>query len=110
MIWVTKKRCRNSCVVTLIRAQNYPGRGFSASILLMALLLMGGNVFGDSNCSPFGNPPAVVSGDWFARVVTAGNSVCVSGRRLGPWTDGNGDPRYACLYEPPHREELAPLP
>jgi pimeloyl-ACP methyl ester carboxylesterase len=36
--------------------------------------------------------------------------VCLGGRRLGPWTDGNGDARFACLYEPPRLDELGPLP
>jgi pimeloyl-ACP methyl ester carboxylesterase len=29
---------------------------------------------------------------------------------LGPWTDSDGDARYACLYEPLHLDELGPLP
>jgi pimeloyl-ACP methyl ester carboxylesterase len=29
---------------------------------------------------------------------------------LGPWSDGNGDARYACLYEPAGAAEREPLP
>jgi predicted esterase len=80
------------------------------SIALMVALLASLNVFAGTRCSPFGNPSAQVDRGWFARVVTAGNSVCLGGTLLGPWTDRDGDARYACLYEPPRAGEREPLP
>ncbi len=68
------------------------------------------NVFADTNCNPFGDPQAQVDRGWFARFVVAGSSACLGGTALGPWTDGDGDARYACLYEPPGAGEHGPLP
>jgi poly(3-hydroxybutyrate) depolymerase len=45
-------------------------------------------------CNPFGDPPAIVTG--------TAQPDCLDGRMLGPWQDGNGNDRYACLWEP-HR-------
>jgi predicted esterase len=73
------------------------------------MLLSSHDVFGGT-CDPFGNPPAQVERGWFARTVTGGNSSCFGGRRLGPWLDGNGDARYACLYLPQKLDEPGPLP
>ena len=55
-------------------------------------------------------PPAQVDRGWYAGFVAARNSVCLGGKLLGPWTDGNGDARYACLYEPAHKGEGEPIP
>ena len=82
----------------------------ATSIALMAALLASRDVFAGSRCSRFGDSPAQVNRGWFARVMTAGNSVCLGGTLLGPWTDGNGDARYACLYEPRRPGEREPLP
>jgi predicted esterase len=79
-------------------------------IALMVALLAGVNAFAGSACSPFGDPPARVDRGWFARVVTARNSVCLGGTLLGPWIDPNGDTRFACFYEPRHTDERGPLP
>jgi predicted esterase len=76
----------------------------------MVSLLGSLNVFAGTRCSPFGDLPAQVDRGWFASIMTAHNSVCLSGTLLGPWTDGNGDARYACLYEPPRASEREPLP
>jgi len=43
-------------------------------------------------CGPFGNPPATMLG--------AVKPSCGSGELLGPWKDGDGTDRYACLHEP----------
>jgi len=43
-------------------------------------------------CGPFGDPPAKMLG-----VVKPG---CGNGELLGPWKDGDGTDRYACLHEP----------
>ena len=46
----------------------------------------------DDACGPFGNPPAAMLG--------AVKPSCGSGELLGPWKDGDGADRYACLHEP----------
>jgi dienelactone hydrolase len=43
-------------------------------------------------CGPFGNPPAATLG--------AAKPGCGGGELLGPWKDGDGTDRYACVYEP----------
>src|SRR5208282_3703244 len=82
----------------------------ATSIALMVALLASLNAFAGTRCSPFGDPPAKVDRGWFASFVTARNSLCLGGTLLGPWTDGNGDARYACLYEPAGAAEREPLP
>jgi|GEM_PF-417283 len=82
----------------------------ATSIALMVALLVSLNAFAGTRCSPFGDPPAKVDRGWFASFVTARNSVCLGGTLLGPWADGNGDSRYACLYEPADAAEREPLP
>ena len=82
----------------------------AASIALMVALLASLNVFAGTKCSPFGDPPAQVDRGWYPSLVTARNSVCLGGKLLGPWSDGNGDARYACLYEPAGAAEREPLP
>jgi predicted esterase len=78
----------------------------------MAPMLAGANVFSisDTKCGPFGDPPAKVDRGWYASFITARSSACPGGTRMGPWTDANGDARYACLYEPPRAAERSPLP
>jgi predicted esterase len=85
-------------------------RGLIASIALMAALLASRDLNAGTRCGPFGDPPAQVNRGWFARVVTTTSSVCLSGKRLGPWTDGNGDAHYACIYEPLRLGEREALP
>jgi dienelactone hydrolase len=80
------------------------------SIALMVALLVSVNAFAGTGCSPFGDPPAKVDRGWFASFVTARSSACLGGTLLGPWTDGNGDARYACVYEPAGAAEREPLP
>ena len=82
----------------------------SLLIALMLVLSASLDVFAGTGCSPFGDPPAQVDRGWYASFVTARNSICLGGKRLGPWTDGNGDARYACLYEPKRAREPEPLP
>ena len=82
----------------------------ATSVALMVALLASLNAFAGTRCSPFGDPPAKVDRGWFASFVTARNSLCLGGTLLGPWTDGNGDARYACLYEPAGAAEREPLP
>ncbi len=66
--------------------------------------------FAATRCNPFGDPPAQVDRGWYARFVTARNSVCPGGTQLGPWTDANGDARYACSYGSALANARAPLP
>jgi predicted esterase len=68
------------------------------------------DLYAGTRCNPFGDPPAQVSRGWFARSMTAASSLCLGGTLLGPWSDGNGDARYACLYEPSRAHEREPLP
>jgi len=78
----------------------------------MAPMLAGFNVssISDTKCGRFGDPPAQVDRGWYASFITARNSGCLGGTRIGPWTDANGDPRYACVYDPPRAAERSPLP
>jgi pimeloyl-ACP methyl ester carboxylesterase len=43
-------------------------------------------------CGPFGNSPA--------RFIEAPKPWCLGAKLMGPWNDGDGNPRYACVYEP----------
>jgi pimeloyl-ACP methyl ester carboxylesterase len=54
-------------------------------------------------CTPFGNSPRPAVPD---TTVTT----CLPGRTIGPWLDGNGTPRFACLYEPASASPTRPLP
>jgi len=87
-------------------------RRLTASIALITALLASFDVFAfaATRCNPFGDPPAQVDRGWYASFVTARSSVCPGGTRLGPWTDTNGDARYACLYEGAYADERQPLP
>lgn len=103
-----------SAFETLMPEKNTQLGGFrlylSAGIALMVLLSARLNVFADTRCSPFGDPQAQVDRGWFASFVAARSSACLGGTLLGPWTDRNGDARYACLYEPRRADERGPLP
>jgi len=82
----------------------------ASAVALIVALSVSLNVFAGTRCGPFGDPPAQVDRGWYASFVTARNSVCLGGKLLGPWTDGNSDARYACLYEPARPGEREPLP
>jgi predicted esterase len=90
--------------------EDYPGLILAAGIVLMAALLASGDVCARAGCRPFGDSPAQVNRGWMATAVTAASSLCPHGKRLGPWTDGNGDARYACLYEPQSTGQREQLP
>ena len=90
--------------------KRFPRHRLASAVALIVALPVSLNVFAGTKCSPFGDPPAQVDRGWFASFVFARNSVCLGGKLLGPWTDGNGDARYACLYEPAHKGEREPLP
>lgn len=69
------------------------------------------SVGGDPTCTPtptcsvHGNDPAIYDP---ANVSTVPN--CVGGQLLGPVSDADGTPRYACLYEPATASTANPLP
>ena len=54
-------------------------------------------------CNPFGDAP---------RSLVSNNTVttCFGGTTIGPWADGDGTPRSACLYEPTSASAANPLP
>jgi dienelactone hydrolase len=54
-------------------------------------------------CTPFGNAPATITGPPIV-------PTCPGGQLLGPWSDADGMPRYACLYESVHASTSQPLP
>jgi predicted esterase len=64
----------------------------------------------ESQCGPFGDPPAEVQHGWFATFVSDHQPVCFGARLLGPWSDSSGSDRYACLYEPKSARADNPLP
>src|SRR5208283_5200065 len=104
-------RFRSGKLILRNNSQKYiPRRRFAVGIALMVALLVSVNAFAGTGCSPFGDPPAQVDRGWFASFVTARSSACLGGTLLGPWTDGNGDARYACVYEPAGAAEREPLP
>ncbi|HLW69744.1 MAG TPA: PHB depolymerase family esterase [Candidatus Binataceae bacterium] len=74
---------------------------FAVIFLLTSLLGLGCTRAAAPTCTAFGDPPAHV----FSPIVP----VCRLGRRIGPWNDSDGTPRYACIYEPP-QSTVKPLP
>lgn len=63
-----------------------------AAILIGATLTASQARGAANSCGPYGDPPATLMGNvvpW-----------CLGGKRIGPWPDSDGTPRYACLYEP----------
>jgi len=79
-------------------------------LILSLLASLNRLAFAGAGCGPFGDPPAQVDRGWYASFVTARSSACPGGTRLGPWLDGNGDARYACLYQAARAGEREPLP
>lgn len=66
---------------------------FVVSLLTAAILTaLPRNAGAASACGPFGNPPQTL--------ISNPVPLCVGGTRLGPWSDSDGTPRYACLYAP----------
>src|SRR5215468_11465091 len=54
-------------------------------------------------CNAFGNAPR-------AQVPNVTITSCAGGVTVGPWLDGDGTPRAACLYEPASASPARPLP
>jgi poly(3-hydroxybutyrate) depolymerase len=77
----------------------------SCVALIVAAVAACGSAFAQSAanaCGPFGNPPATILGPV--------KPTCGSGETLGPWKDGNGTDRYACLHEPASMKPAHKLP
>ncbi len=58
---------------------------------------------GAQGCNPFGNAPRPIVQD-----VT--QLTCNGGTMMATWSDGDGTPRRACLYEPASASTATPLP
>jgi len=54
-------------------------------------------------CNPFGNGPRPLVQDLT-------QLTCAGGAMMAPWTDPDGTPRRACLYEPASASPATPLP
>lgn len=78
--------------------------------IVCALLLSAGAGRAESQCGPFGDPPAEIGHGWVADSVSEHNPFCFGGKTLGPWRDAEGTERYACLYEPTAASKRNPLP
>jgi len=73
--------------------------------LAIVVALAGGGIAAAAQvqaCGPFGDPPAGLIG--------AVKPDCGSGELLGPWQDGDGTDRYACLYASPSAGAHRKLP
>ena len=70
--------------------------------LVLAGALRAGPVLADG-CTPFGDPPRTP-------VPNTTVTTCFPGITVGPWLDGTGTPRFACLYEPRSASASQPLP
>ncbi len=55
------------------------------------------------SCTPFGNAPRPM-------VTNSLQVTCVGGTMMAPWSDSDGTPRQACLYEPASASPATPLP
>jgi len=106
---VRRRQCR---VRAVLKRDRLHLRRLAAAVALILSLLASLNrlAFAGAGCGPFGDPPAQVDRGWYASFVTARSSACPGGTRLGPWLDGNGDARYACLYQAARAGEREPLP
>jgi dienelactone hydrolase len=73
-----------------------------AAAILLVVVITPPDSFADAEkpvCGPYGNPPAKL-------IVPRG----ADGTTIGPWNDGDGTARYACLYQPPNASPSKPLP
>src|SRR5262245_53655495 len=76
------------------------------AILVWGVVTMLGGVHAASaasTCGPFGNVPR-------GQVPNTPITTCAGGRTIGPWLDGDGTVRSACLYEPASASPARPLP
>lgn len=77
---------------------------YCCALVALILLLFGfaHTTWAGQSCTPFGNPPQTLIQNEVPQ--------CAGGTLLGPWKDGDGTPRYACLYEPQSVSTSARLP
>lgn len=84
-------------MINRLSVLGYPSANFRtltlrALIIVVAITYAAGAPAEDVQvCGPFGNPPATLIG--------AVKPDCGIGELLGPWQDGDGTDRYACLYK-----------
>jgi pimeloyl-ACP methyl ester carboxylesterase len=75
----------------------------SSWIALAALIAAAGARPAAATCSPFGNEPRPM-----VQNLTA--TTCAGGQHIGPWVDGDGTQRDACLWAPPSASPANQLP
>jgi predicted esterase len=73
------------------------------SLRLLAAVSVLAPLVAAADCTPFGNAPRSLVPD--GTVTT-----CFGGTMIGPWPDGDGTPRHACLWEPVFASAAKPLP
>ena len=85
-------------------------KAISSFLIALAATIMSSGPSSAAACGPFGDPPAKVDHGTFASFLSRHSPICRGGKVLGPWTDADGDERYACLYEPANAGKSNPLP
>ncbi len=73
-----------------------------AGVALAMLAISPEVVSANTACGPFGDPPQTL--------ISNPIPICLGGTVLGPWSDSDGTPRYACLYQPASATTASPLP
>jgi dienelactone hydrolase len=79
------------------------GRMLLGCAAVLSASFVGGSARAASTCSAFGNAPR-------AQVFNPDLTTCFGGVTVGPWLDGEGTLRNACLYEPASASPARPLP
>jgi dienelactone hydrolase len=79
------------------------GRSSLQSMVLCFLMSIAAAAGADDTCTPFGNAPRPIVAD-------PTPLTCTGGVAMDGWTDADGTPRRACLYEPPGASVETPLP
>ena len=65
----------------------------------------------DTQCGPFGDPPAEIQTGFVARHLATVVPACYRGGKVvGPWRDSAGTNHYSCLYQPASASPSKPLP
>jgi predicted esterase len=85
--------CLSLAVVNAKRKRRAASWAAATILLGWIAAAWGANTAGAAKeCGPFGNSPV--------RFIKAPKPWCLSGKLLGPWNDSDGNPRYACVFEP----------
>jgi dienelactone hydrolase len=77
-------------------------KALACATLVAMVLAVGSAAAGEGACGPFGDAPAKLLG--------ADKPSCGDGELLGPWRDGDGAQRYACLFAPASASRQNRLP